>query len=173
MAWIDRAALALAAGLTALVGTTTTAHAADKTYVQLQTANGGFCVGAAPNNQTYLDLCHTDWIFPAVFESVRIGDSTFELRWESNGDCLEVADAGTAAGAGVRLGTCSGGKHTRWQVELVDPVRKLYQLRPTHVEGRCLDIPNSEVVQGKPVRQWTCNQTDAQLWRVKPIAWPA
>ncbi|MFH8884602.1 RICIN domain-containing protein [Streptomyces californicus] len=92
---------------------------------------------------------------------------------EGNGDCLEVADAGTGAGAGVRLGTCSGGKHTRWQVELADPVRKLYQLRPTHIANRCLDIPNSEVAQGKPLRQWTCNQTDAQLWRIKPLAWPA
>ncbi|MFF8503773.1 RICIN domain-containing protein [Streptomyces anulatus] len=171
---IVRAALAIAAGLAALVGgTTTTAHAADKTYIQLQTADSSLCLGAAPNDVTYLDLCHTDWIFPAVWEVVRTADSTSELRWESNGNCLEVANGSTQAGANVRLGACAGGKQTRWQMDLVDPVRRLYQLRPTHTTGRCLDIPNSEVVQGNSVQQWTCNQTDAQLWRVKQIAWPA
>lgn len=173
MARIVRAALAIGAGLAALAGGATTANAADKTYIQLETAGSSLCLGAAPNNTTYLDSCRTDLLFPAVWEVVPTANSSFELRWESNGNCLEVANSGTQAGASVRLGTtCTGGKQTRWQMDLVDPVRKLYQLRPTHTQDHCLDIPNSEVVQGKPLQQWTCNQTAAQLWRVKRLQWP-
>ncbi|NEA19794.1 RICIN domain-containing protein [Streptomyces halstedii] len=171
MARIVRAALALGAGLAALVGGATTANAAENTYIQLGTADGSLCLGAAPGNATYLDLCRTDWLFPAVWQVVPTADSSFELRWESNGDCLEVADSGIQAGAAVRLGTCAGGKQTHWQMDLVDPVRKLYQLRPTHTQNRCLDIPDSDMVQGKPVQQWTCNQSDAQLWRVERLQW--
>ncbi|KOU40501.1 hypothetical protein ADK55_31535 [Streptomyces sp. WM4235] len=181
MARIVPAALAVGVGLAALVGGTTTAHAADnaadnaadKTYAQLETSDGRLCLGASFDNSAYLDDCRTDWMFPAVWEVVATSDSSFELRWSANNNCLEVAGGGAQIGTQVRLGACSGGKQTRWQMDLVDPVRKLYQLRPTHAEDRCLDIPNGEIVQNKQPQSWSCNQSAAQLWHVKKFQWPS
>ncbi|MEV6397954.1 RICIN domain-containing protein [Streptomyces sp. NPDC051907] len=178
MARIVRAALAVGASLAALVGSAATAHAADnaaadKTYIQFETANGSLCLGAGPNNAVYLDGCGTGWMLPALWEAVPQFGSAFELRWAGNDNCLEVAGGDAGRGAKTQLGACSGSNQTRWQLDLVDPVRMLYQLRPTHAEDRCLDIPSSDVVQSKPLQSWSCNQTDAQLWRVKQIQWPS
>ncbi|WP_162638589.1 RICIN domain-containing protein [Streptomyces bacillaris] len=169
MARTLRAALAVGATLAALVGGAGTAHAADKTRIQLETVGGVFCLGAGPQSLTYLDECGASWMFPAEWWIVPTAGSSFELRWIVDDDCLEVAGGGTQTGAQIRRGTCTGSKQTRWQLDLVDPVRKLYQVRPTHTANRCLDIPNGEVVKAKPLQSWSCNQSDAQLWRVKPI----
>ncbi|MER5891095.1 RICIN domain-containing protein [Streptomyces sp. NPDC001941] len=174
MARTLRAALAVAASLAAVAGAAPTATAADKPHTQLVTANGALCVGASPDFSVMLDECRTDWMFPGVWDAVPAADSTLELRW-AGGDlnaCLAVENSGTQAGANVRLVNCNGAANTRWQLDLVDPVRKLYQLRPAHTADRCLDVPNSDVVKMKPLQQWTCNQTDAQLWRVKKITLP-
>ncbi|MFK0294239.1 RICIN domain-containing protein [Streptomyces sp. NPDC090442] len=97
-------------------------------------------------------------------------DSSFVLRNEHSGKCLEVENSGTQVGARVQQWGCSGGgAQLRWRMVLVDPVSKLFQLRPLHTPDRCLDIDHGKKDDGVQAQQWYCNQTDAQLWRVLPV----
>ncbi|MYT30757.1 MULTISPECIES: RICIN domain-containing protein [unclassified Streptomyces] len=97
-------------------------------------------------------------------------DSSYVLRNEYSGKCLEVENSGTQAGARVQQWGCSGGgAQLRWRMVLVDPVNKLYQLRPMHTPDRCLDIDHGKQDDGAKAQQWYCNQTEAQLWRVLPV----
>ncbi|MEU7134142.1 RICIN domain-containing protein [Streptomyces sp. NPDC046261] len=101
---------------------------------------------------------------------VPVANSSFELRSVPSGKCLEVADSGTKAGAVVQQWSCvANAKQMRWQIVLVDPVRKLHQLRPTHTEDRCLDIADAKKDNGAKAQQWSCNETDAQLWQIQPV----
>ncbi|AZQ74552.1 hypothetical protein EKH77_28055 [Streptomyces luteoverticillatus] len=67
----------------------------------------------------------------------------------------------------VRLGDAP---QQRWKLLLVDVAKELYELRPTHVEDRCLDIAGGSLKEGANAQQWGCNGTPAQRWRVKPVA---
>ncbi|MFJ9617995.1 RICIN domain-containing protein [Streptomyces noursei] len=97
-------------------------------------------------------------------------DSSYVLRNENSGKCLEVENSGAEAGARVQQWGCSGGgAQLRWRMVLVDPVNKLYQLRPMHTPDRCLDIDHGKQDDGAKAQQWYCNQTEAQLWRVLPV----
>ncbi|WP_274913543.1 RICIN domain-containing protein [Streptomyces sp. WZ-12] len=97
-------------------------------------------------------------------------DSSFVLRNEHSGKCLEVENSGTQAGARIQQWGCSGGgAQLRWRMVLVDPVSKLFQLRPMHTPDRCLDIDHGKKDDGVKAQQWYCNQTAAQLWRVLPV----
>ncbi|MBH1933072.1 RICIN domain-containing protein [Streptomyces sp. AV19] len=184
MARIIRSALALGAGLVALAGATTTAHAqgraaapaaaAGDTVVQIEAGDSNRCLAipSDPNvkngGRAHLDFC-VDWAW-TKWRVVPVDNSSVELRSVKDGRCLEVENSGTQVKAVVQSWDCSGGKQMRWQMDLVDPVRQLYQLRPTHVQDRCLDVPDEDVVEGKPLWQWYCNQSSAQLWRIKPVA---
>ncbi|WP_370419189.1 RICIN domain-containing protein [Streptomyces sp. QH1-20] len=180
MARIIRAALALGAGLAALAGGTTTAHAqrtpdtaSEDTVVQIEVGDSGRCL-AIPSSpavknggRAYLDVCNDrEW---TKWRAVPTDNSSFELRSVKDGRCLEVENSGTQVKAAVQSWDCSGGKQMRWQMDLVDPARQLYQLRPTHVQDRCLDVPDGGVVPGRQLWQWYCNQSAAQLWRIRPV----
>ncbi|MFE5873209.1 RICIN domain-containing protein [Streptomyces roseifaciens] len=140
--------------------------------VQIEAGSSGRClaVTSEPKNgaHAYVDFCGTNrpW---ALWRAIPTDNSSFELRSLNGGRCLEVENSGTHAGAVVQTWDCSGGKQMRWQMDLVDPARKLFQLRPTHTQDRCLDVAGGDITEGKPVQQWYCNYTAAQLWRIKPV----
>ncbi|MFD7625507.1 RICIN domain-containing protein [Streptomyces sp. NPDC059851] len=184
MARIARAALAVGASVAALVGGTTTAHArsaaepAEGVVVHLEAGESNRCLSVGGDSTAtngapaYLDFCTTAWKGPVwrlVATEAPTRESSFELRSMPGGKCLEVADGSDQAGAAIQLGECSGAKRTRWQIDLVDPVRKVYQVRALHAAERCLDVPYGNHTEGVRLQQYPCNQTTAQLWRIKPV----
>lgn len=202
MSRIIRATLALTAGVAALVGTTSAAHAGaaedaakaareaantaraavdesaaraklPETVVQLQVASSGKCLEI--NNGAINDGlpaqqwgCNPDTV-AQHWRMVPKGGASYELRTVTGNKCLEVENSGTKAGAAVQQWTCGGGAQMRWQIVLVDPARKLFQVRPTHTADRCLDIISAKTENGVKAQSWYCNQSDAQLWQIKPV----
>ncbi|KNB49502.1 RICIN domain-containing protein [Streptomyces caatingaensis] len=138
--------------------------------MELQAADSNACLAAVDRNgfRAGLDFCTTDWE-TGLWQVIPVDNSSVEFRTVSGGKCLEVENSGTQAGAAVQVWDCTGGKQMRWQMDLVDPVRNLYQLRPTHTSDRCLDIVNGALELGVNAQSWYCNQTEAQLWRIKPV----
>jgi hypothetical protein len=92
------------------------------------------------------------------------------MRNVKSGKCLEVQGKSVKSGAAVQQFACGQGEHQRWQLLLVDPVRKLYELQPAHAEGMCVDVPSQKQDNGIDAQLYTCNRTDAQLWQVRPVA---
>ncbi|MFF1797331.1 RICIN domain-containing protein [Kitasatospora sp. NPDC058263] len=80
-----------------------------------------------------------------------------EVRVQSSGKCLEVADWRTDDGAPVRQWTCTGGDNQKWVWTDAD------QLVNVH-SGKCLEIPGYSGEPGTAVGQWTCNGGANQVW---------
>ncbi|MFG2179995.1 RICIN domain-containing protein [Streptomyces abikoensis] len=145
---------------------------APQTVVTLQLAASGKCLeinnGVKDNGvkaQQY--TCNGD--DAQQWRMVPAAGSSYELRSVPSGKCLEVQNSGTKAGDDVQQWSCHGGANTRWQAVLVDHDKKLFQLRPQHVQDRCLDIPKGSKENNVKAQQWYCNQTDAQLWKITPV----
>ncbi|MEU7186293.1 RICIN domain-containing protein [Streptomyces sp. NPDC045369] len=175
-----RAALATAAGLTALVSGATTAHAAPATSaasapaaVKLQVAHSGKCLtiagGSFRNGANAEQSTCVDGLDNQAFELTPAGDGTFEVRAKHSGKCLEVRGAGTAAGANVWQWWCGEGDHQRWRFRLVEVSKELFELRPEHVQNQCLDVYDSQTADGTNITQWYCNGGDNQRWRILPV----
>ncbi|NVK78915.1 RICIN domain-containing protein [Streptomyces morookaense] len=103
---------------------------------------------------------------------IPVDNSSFELRSVRSDKCLEVENSGTQEGADVQIWTCSGGMQMRWQLPLVDPVKKLYEFRVTHTYNRCLHVDNGgdgARLNGLRVRSYACDQTRGQLWQIRTV----
>ncbi|MCC3775207.1 RICIN domain-containing protein [Streptomyces sp. UNOB3_S3] len=177
MSRITRAALATAAGFAALAGVATPAQAAPATpsVAQLQPSHSGQCLtiadGALRNGANAVQTKCADGLDNQLFDLVPAGAGTFEVRAKHSGRCLEVENSGTKAGTNVQQWWCVGdAPQQRWKLLLVDPAKELYELRPSHVDDRCLDIAGGSTKEGANAQQWGCNGTPAQRWRVKPVA---
>ncbi|WP_102923977.1 RICIN domain-containing protein [Streptomyces noursei] len=142
--------------------------------VRLQVASSGKCLGidsASKDNGAAALQWTCNEGKAQQWRAIPTVDSSFVLRNEHSNRCLEVENSGTQAGANVQQWGCTGGgAQLRWRMVLVDPVNKLYQLRPMHTPDRCLDIDHGKKDDGIKAQQWYCNQTDAQLWRILPVA---
>ncbi|KOU04865.1 hypothetical protein ADK86_08145 [Streptomyces sp. NRRL F-5755] len=173
-----RAALATAAGLTALVGGTATAHAAPvasaPALAKLQAAHSGKCLtttnGSFNNGANAAQSTCVDGLDNQVFELAPAGDGTFEIRAKHSGKCLEVRGGGTKAGDNVWQWWCGEGDHQRWRFRLVEVAKELFELRPEHAPNQCLDVYDSQTADGANVTQFTCNGGDNQRWRILPVA---
>ncbi|WP_274913542.1 RICIN domain-containing protein [Streptomyces sp. WZ-12] len=180
MSRITRAALAIGAGVAALAGSVTTAHADTDTpraavqtsVVQLQAAHSGKCLtiadGSFRNGANAVQSTCTDGADSQLFELVPTGSATFEVRAKHSGKCLEVENSGTQAGANVQQWWCVDGSQMRWRLVMVDVTKELYELRPMHTDLRCLDIKDSSLKDGANAQSWYCNSTAAQRWQLKP-----
>ncbi|GCD37773.1 beta-xylosidase [Streptomyces chrestomyceticus JCM 4735] len=172
-----RAALATAAGLTALVGGAATAHAAPAAStpaaVQLQAAHSGKCLtiagGSFNNGANAVQSACVDGLDNQTFELVPAGGGTFEVRAKHSGKCLEVRGAGTAAGDNVWQWWCGEGDHQRWRFRLVEVAKELFELRPEQAPNLCLEVNRSNLADGANVAQWTCHGGDNQRWRILPV----
>ncbi|MEV6400218.1 RICIN domain-containing protein [Streptomyces sp. NPDC051907] len=177
-----RAALAVGAGVAALIGGVTPAHAqgstpvaavpAGETIVQLKVVHSGKCLDidrARTENGVRARQWDCNGTAAQQWRVIPTDNSSFELRVVASGKCLEVENSGTQWGAAVQQWTCTGGKQMRWRAVLVDQPRKLFQLRPTHTDGRCLDVDRAMKENGALAQQWECNQTEAQLWQFEPV----
>ncbi|MFF4603521.1 RICIN domain-containing protein [Streptomyces sp. NPDC001339] len=178
-----RAALAIAASVTALVGATATAtaHADQATlraaaapqFTKLQLAKSEKCLtiakGSFRNGANAEQQTCADGLDNQVFEMIPTGSATFELRAKHSGKCLEVSGSSKEIRANVQQWWCVDTPAQRWKVVLVDTAKELYQLSPTHALDRCLDISGGSVKDGANANQWYCNGSDAQRWRLLPV----
>ncbi|MFF3274196.1 RICIN domain-containing protein [Streptomyces chrestomyceticus] len=178
MARITRAALATAGMVAALAGGTTTAHAAGAApapvaeTVQFQLAATGKCLDASPytaGDQMKVQQLSCNGADAQKWRVVPAAESTFELRNMVSGRCLEVRRSQTQSGAEVWQWPCNGGKQQRWTFGLLDPINKLYEIRPNHTGDQCLDIGHAQDTDGAAIWQWQCNQGAAQQWRIQPV----
>ncbi|AZQ74117.1 hypothetical protein EKH77_25410 [Streptomyces luteoverticillatus] len=145
---------------------------APQTVVTLQVAASGKCLeinNGAKDNGIKAQQYTCNGTTAQQWRMVPSADSTYELRSVPSGKCLEVENSGTKAGDDAQQWTCHGGANTRWQAVLVDHDKKLFQLRPQHVQDRCLDIPSASKENNVKAQQWYCNETDAQLWKITPV----
>ncbi|GAA2721271.1 MULTISPECIES: RICIN domain-containing protein [Streptomyces] len=143
-----------------------------ETLVRLQAAHSGKCLtiedGKTADGVKATQAACTEGK-PQEWRMVPTAGSSYQLRSAASGKCLEIEGSGTQLGADAQQWKCiDGAKQMRWQVVLVDPVKKLFQLRPTHAEDRCLDIPEGSKADGAMAQSWSCNQTPAQLWKIAP-----
>jgi streptogrisin C len=95
--------------------------------------------------------------------------------------CAEGGDSGGSVLSGDqaqgvtsgRIGDCSSGG--RFIYQPLNPILSTYGLQLTTtsggggqaligVGGKCIDVPNSEFIDGKRLQIWTCNGTAAQRW---------
>ncbi|MEV5505633.1 RICIN domain-containing protein [Streptomyces orinoci] len=182
MAGLIRFALIFGVGAAALAGSTVTAHAeggvplsaapAEETIVQLKVTHSGKCLDipqARTENGVHAWQWECNGSAAQRWRVVPMDNSSFQLRLVASDKCLEVENSGRQEGAVVQQWACTNGQQMRWRAVLVDPVRKLFELRPAHVEDRCLDIANSMTENGAPAWQWACNQTNTQLWQILEV----
>ena len=73
-----------------------------------------------------------------------------------NGQCVDVAGAGTADGTKIQLYGCNGTGAQRWTLPGDGTVRAL---------GKCMDVKGGAVNDGAWVQLWSCNGTGAQQWQ--------
>ncbi|MCG5216894.1 carbohydrate-binding protein [Streptosporangium soli] len=73
-----------------------------------------------------------------------------------NGQCVDVAGAGTADGTKIQLYGCNGTGAQRWSLPGDGTVRAL---------GKCMDVKGGAVNDGAWVQLWSCNGTGAQQWQ--------
>ncbi|MFB7630569.1 RICIN domain-containing protein [Streptomyces sp. NPDC056149] len=181
MSRMTRAALAIGAGVAALAGSVTTAHAdtdapraaaGQTSVVQLQASHSGKCLtiadGSFRNGANAVQSKCADDADNQLFELIPTGSATFEVRAKYSGRCLEVRGSGTEAGANVQQWWCGEGNHRRWRLVMVDVAKELYELRPMHTDLRCLDIKDGSLADGANAQSWYCTGAAAQRWQLKP-----
>ncbi|WBB82302.1 ricin-type beta-trefoil lectin domain protein [Micromonospora sp. WMMD882] len=79
--------------------------------------------------------------------------TTFRLRSESSGRCLDVDNAGTANGTGTLIWDC----HSNANQQFTQSGQTL------RVLGKCLDVPTN-AANGTRVQIWDCNGGNNQQW---------
>ncbi|MCZ7428911.1 ricin-type beta-trefoil lectin domain protein [Micromonospora sp. WMMA1949] len=81
--------------------------------------------------------------------------TTFRLRSESSGRCLDVDNAGTANGTGTLIWDCHGNANQQFTANG----------QALQVLGKCLDVPTSATA-GTRVQIWDCNGGTNQQWTI-------
>ncbi|WFE40781.1 ricin-type beta-trefoil lectin domain protein [Micromonospora sp. WMMD998] len=79
--------------------------------------------------------------------------TTFRLRSESSGRCLDVDNGGTANGTGTLIWDCHGNSNQQFTASG----------QTLQVLGKCLDVPTS-ATNGTRVQIWDCNGGTNQQW---------
>jgi hypothetical protein len=71
--------------------------------------------------------------------------------------CLDVVGGGTHDGADVQQWDCNANTAQQvWQLYQITANPPSYQLRPAHVEGKCLDVRDNSTAPGARLQIWTC-----------------
>lgn len=92
------------------------------------------------------------------------------IRHSPTGKCLDVSGGRTADGTGVITWTCVVLPNQRWELRQVDNTidGRVYEVRPQHVSGKCLDIAGMSTADGARAIMWTCNGQWNQQFILKP-----
>jgi microcystin-dependent protein len=76
------------------------------------------------------------------------------VKLVKQGQCLEVAGAGTANGTPLRMATCNGQTNQTFVPTFVSA--NFYRIRAGHSLGKCLDVKNDVPAEGAPLQLWEC-----------------
>ncbi|WP_338931295.1 RICIN domain-containing protein [Streptomyces netropsis] len=169
-----RAALAISAGVAALVGSATTAYADQSTarsaargessLVKLQVEHSGQCLTIA--NGSFRDGAKSvqskcaDGLDNQIFRLTPTGTAAFEVRAKHSGKCVIWSS---------EQKWCDGESGDHWRVLMVEVAEELYELRPVAFPGYCLDITEASLEDGAKAQTFKCNGTSAQRWRIQPV----
>jgi len=87
------------------------------------------------------------------------------IKAKPSGNCLDESTVSDIEGGNVHQWDCHGGNNQIWRFEYVKTRynQRYYQLKAKH-SNQCLDVEWGHEHDGANIRQWSCNQTDAQLW---------
>ncbi|MGL1934463.1 MAG: RICIN domain-containing protein [Fibrobacterales bacterium] len=98
------------------------------------------------------------------------GNGTYALIPQSKTtECLTIAGGSEHAGANVEAHHCN--KDGSQRFELIDKSNEpvyldgVYEIR-NNISNKCVDVDGASYSDGANVRQWDCNQSNAQYWIV-------
>ena len=85
----------------------------------------------------------------------------------NSGLCLEVYHSALDSGSPVDQWTCNGTATQTWNLHFITRTDgdDVYELQNAN-SGLCLEVYDSQTVNGALVDQWRCNGTRTQHWRV-------
>jgi beta-glucanase (GH16 family) len=115
------------------------------------TGLAGKCAQAGPGGAVQLASCDN-----SAAQTWTIGtDGTIRAQ----GQCLDLAAAGTANGTAAQLADCTGAASQVWQAQTNG------QLANPN-SGRCLDVTNNNSADLTPLQIWDCGGAPNQLWQL-------
>lgn len=92
---------------------------------------------------------------------------SYQLINFHSGKCLDVTGVSTANGALFQQYTCLGVNQRNQLFNIVYDINAGdYTIRPTHVSGKCLDLPFNVQHPGWQLQQWNCTGVANQRWIV-------
>lgn len=97
---------------------------------------------------------------PIPNRAFRIATST------TTGQCVDVENGSTNAGANIRQWECNGSDSQRFRFRSLGG--NLYEVRAA-VSEKCLDVQGAGTADGTNVQQWECNAGVAQIWSIDAL----
>jgi len=124
----------------------------------ITTVNGsGTNLSLSLNNQSGLDRLQYGWgIGTNPGGGSGGGGTSFVLRGNGSGRCLDVTGRATTNGTPVEIWDCNGGTNQQW-TSLSNGALQVYG-------NKCLDVPGHATAQGTKVEIWDCNGGANQQW---------
>ncbi|MYW78027.1 Ricin-type beta-trefoil lectin domain-like [Streptomyces sp. LaPpAH-199] len=166
MARIARTALTAAAGLAALLGGATTAHAEpNTTYFRFAAEHSGKCLtvadGSLANGAAAVQsTCTTG--DNQLFALKPAGQGYFMIQAKHSGRCLTT---GADLNWKVQQKWCTSDLSTqRWRMVLVDMTTGLHQLCPVDQPAYCLTVPDYSTADGVQPGIGQCQNVSPQRW---------
>ncbi|MCW6006750.1 hypothetical protein K1W54_19495 [Micromonospora sp. CPCC 205371] len=77
---------------------------------------------------------------------------------------LCLGRTGTGYHTPVVVQACDGSINQRWAIPRLR--YEYFMIKPWDNQGMCVDVPNSNFVQGADLQLYGCNETSAQYWRM-------
>jgi hypothetical protein len=170
MSRIARTAVAIGAGLAALIGSTATAHAEAPSYVQLQVEHSAKCLtieGGKIGDADAVQSNCKDGLDNQLFELRSAASGSLEVRAKHSGKCLMASGATDWDVAQI---WCFGESSQHWRVMLVEVGKGLYELRPVNAVEFCMNVLDGSYVEGARVDIRTCIGIPSQRWRMLPAS---
>jgi len=97
-------------------------------------------------------------------------ETFYQIRNQRTGYCLEIPNGTLTTGVQADVVPCGTGapESISNQLWAETPFSRGFVLNPFSAVkagvGRCLDLKGSNNDNGTPIQQWTCNQTNAQVF---------
>jgi alpha-galactosidase len=85
--------------------------------------------------------------------------STFALRGNQSGRCLDDPNGNQTNGTLISIYDCNGGSTQKWTATAAGELRT--------AGGKCLDVPGAATTDGTKVEVWDCNGQTNQQWQVQ------
>lgn len=165
-----RVALTAVAGLAALTGGVSTAHAEPNTsYVRFQVEHSGKCLtmsgGSLANGVLAVQSTCANGLDNQLFAVKPVGKGLSQIQAKHSGRCLATVPSN---GWKVQQEWCSAATTQSWRVMLVDITTGAFELRPADQLEYCLTVPDYSTAEGAQPFIGQCGGLTPQRWRMTP-----